>query len=111
QGGCWHDASRFCRAANGNTFPPSNRYDDLGLRLARGPVGIRAEEEEDAGFSPLFNGKNLDGWKPHDKLPGNWRVENGVLIGSGPTCGFLYTKRDDYKNFHLRVQARIKEAG
>ena len=26
------------------------------------------------GFVPLFNGKDLTGWKTHPKQPGNWRV-------------------------------------
>ena len=34
-----------------------------------------------AGFTPLFNGKNLDGWK-HGNSP-EWTVVNGVLKHSG----------------------------
>ena len=39
RGGGWHDDSGDCRAANRNAYPPSNRDNDLGLRLARVPVG------------------------------------------------------------------------
>jgi hypothetical protein len=63
------------------------------------------------GFVPLFNGADLTGWKTNDKLAGNWRVENGVLVGSGPDLGILHTTRDDFKDFHLRLHARIKESG
>jgi len=69
------------------------------------------------GWVSLFNGKDLAGWKTHPSQPGNWRVENGVLIGSGPENGggigslpgisHLYTERGDYKDFHLRVEARL----
>jgi FKBP-type peptidyl-prolyl cis-trans isomerase FkpA len=38
-------------------------------------------------------------------------VENGVLIGSGPAISHLYSSRDDYKDFHLRVEARINDGG
>src|SRR5262249_6607228 len=37
-----------------------------------------------ADFVPLFNGKDLTGWKTHPDQPGDWKVENGVLIGRGP---------------------------
>ena len=64
------------------------------------------------GFVPLFNGKNLTGWKTHPDQRGNWRVENGVLVGSGPdVTSHLYTERDDYKDFWLRVEARLNDGG
>jgi serine/threonine protein kinase/formylglycine-generating enzyme required for sulfatase activity len=65
------------------------------------------------GFVSLFNGKDLTGWKSHPKQPGNWRVKNGVLIGSGEGSerSHLYTDRGDFKDFHLRVEARINDGG
>ncbi len=67
---------------------------------------------DDADFVPLFNGKDLTGWKTHPSQPGNWRVENGILVGSGPgLTSHLYTERGDFKDFHLRVEARINEGG
>ncbi len=63
------------------------------------------------GFVPLFNGKDLTGWKTHLTQPGNWRVEKGVLLGSGPADSYLYTDRGDYKDFHLRVETRINDGG
>lgn len=63
------------------------------------------------GFVPLFNGKDLSGWKTHPSHPGNWRVEKGVLIGSGTSPGDLYSERGNYTNFHLRVETRINEGG
>jgi Domain of Unknown Function (DUF1080) len=70
------------------------------------PVQLEAD-----GFVPLFNGKDLIGWKTHRKQPGNWRVVNGILTGSGPAASYLYTERDDYKDFHLRVEAQINNGG
>ena len=64
------------------------------------------------GFVQLFNGVDLSGWKTHPAQPGNWHVENGMLVGSGPSAiSHLYSIRDDYKDFHLRAQVRIGEAG
>ena len=55
---------------------------------------------------PLFNGKDLTGWKTHPSQPGNWRVEKGVLIGSGAAESYLYSERGDYKDFHVRAEAQ-----
>jgi 3-keto-disaccharide hydrolase len=63
------------------------------------------------GFVPLFNGKDLTGWKTHEKQPGNWRVQDGILTGAGRSPSTLYTLRNDYKDFHLIVEARINDGG
>jgi serine/threonine protein kinase/Flp pilus assembly protein TadD len=77
--------------------------------LARESTGDAAPNS-DAGFRPLFNGKDLDGWKVFPGEPNNWRVERGGLIGSGP-LSYLFTERGDYRNYHLRVEARINDGG
>src|SRR5262249_36511529 len=43
--------------------------------------------------------------------PGNWRVRTSILIGSGAQFTSLWTARDDYRDFHLRVEARINRGG
>ena len=36
---------------------------------------------DEAGFVPLFNGKDLSGWKPlNPEAPMGWSVKDGVLI-------------------------------
>jgi hypothetical protein len=73
---------------------------------------LRADDADvSSGFRPLFNGRDLTGWKPHPRQPGDWRVEDGKLIGSGPKTSHLYSLRGDYKDFHLRVEARINDGG
>jgi serine/threonine protein kinase len=75
-------------------------------------VGEAKEPGRDLdGFVPMLNGKDLTGWKTHPAQRGNWRVTQGLLIGSGPTRSHLYTERGDYKDFHLRVEARINDGG
>jgi serine/threonine protein kinase len=74
--------------------------------LAAGGPGAPAQD-----FVPLFNGKDLKGWRTAPKQPGNWRVEHGVLIGSGREfVSYLYTD-EEYRDFHLRVEARINDGG
>jgi len=58
------------------------------------------------GFVALFNGKDLTGWKRHPLFSDNWRVENGILIGSAGPRGRarLDTEQIQPKDFHLRVE-------
>ncbi len=98
-----------------------------------------AQDKKDEGFVQLFNGKDLTGWKLHpepnkgaikeiikkekngkviayygkgkdDKEFPLWRVEDGILIGSGP-ASHLFTERGDYENFIYRVEAMINDKG
>jgi hypothetical protein len=62
------------------------------------------------GFVPLFNGKDLTGWKSLANSKAKWEVKDGVLVGSGDT-GYLFTDPTSYENFHLRVEAMINDGG
>jgi hypothetical protein len=109
-------------AANAVAVSRDGRYAlsggaDKTLRLWRLPDPPPAEKPgqvrqfDGQGFVPLFNGKDKTGWKTHPKQPGNWYVtKDGILISSGPTS-HLYTERGDYKDFHLRAEARINDGG
>ena len=93
---------------------------------------------QDKGWVALFNGKDLSGWKLHDNPSSNivavlkkekggavigydgrlkdgqvvplWRIEDGVLIGSGPPS-HLFSERGDYTDFQYRVEASINDRG
>ncbi len=73
-------------------------------------------------FEPLFNGRDMAGWKTHLAHPGNWQVAKGILTGlgvsanaKGPTqeggAGYLYSERGDYQDFHLNLTTRISKNG
>jgi len=70
----------------------------------------KAKKDGEKGWVQLFNGKDLDGWKVYPKGTGNWKVEDGILIGSGP-ASHLFSKRGDYQNFRYRVEAQINDHG
>jgi hypothetical protein len=90
---------------------PENQGLELVLkREVAAQPGLSATEAGADGFVPLFNGRDLTGWKTHPDQPGDWRVENGILVGRGPRS-HLFSKRGDYENFHLRVEARINHLG
>jgi Domain of Unknown Function (DUF1080)/Lectin C-type domain len=63
------------------------------------------------GFRILFNGRDLQGWKPHPAGKGRWTVEDGILVGRGPDQSLLFTERGDYTHFHARIEARINSGG
>src|SRR5262249_10244179 len=57
-----------------------------------------------AGWTPLFNGKDLSGWTVDSGERGSWRVENGDLVADGTgdatRSGYLLSDRD-YSHFRL----------
>jgi hypothetical protein len=73
------------------------------------PVVNAAAEEK--SFVPLFNGKDLTGWKTHPKQPGGWAVEDGCLVGRSATQNHLFSTRGDYEDFHLKAEVRINKFG
>lgn len=75
---------------------------------------IRPLKANDANaFSPLFNGKDLDGWQTHSTQPGGWKVEDGLLTGRATVSQphHLFTLRGDYRNFHLRAECKTNLYG
>ncbi len=61
---------------------------------------------EAAGFVPLFNGKDLDGWEGDAKL---WSARDGMLVGTSPGMkrnDFLATTRS-YGDFILKLSFRL----
>jgi hypothetical protein len=59
------------------------------------------------GFTPIFNGKNLDGWEVD--TPGIWSVREGMIVGKHAGLkwnDFLRTKKH-YENFILKLEFRL----
>ncbi len=71
--------------------PPSRANEKPAVTPAAAPAVVPVIPVPADSFVPLFNGRDLAGWKTHPSQPGNWRVENGVLIGSGSDASHLYT--------------------
>src|SRR5947209_3224668 len=58
--------------------------------------------DEDQGFRPLFNGKDLTGWVNVNCHPSTFFVRDGMVITTGKPTGFLRTDRQ-YENFILEM--------
>ncbi len=83
----------------------------LTATLAIGPL-LHAQEETEKGWTALFDGKDLDGWKFHlgkegAKNDGTFTVKDGVLICSGKPSGYIYTPKS-YSNYTLRFELAFK---
>ncbi|MGH9618759.1 MAG: 3-keto-disaccharide hydrolase [Bryobacteraceae bacterium] len=61
-------------------------------------------------WEPLFNGKNLDGWKAYGHE--TWKVDNGTILGesSSGKYGYLMTTQN-YKNFVVRLKFNCATEG
>jgi hypothetical protein len=70
----------------------------------------KKEEKNEEGWVQLFNGKDLTGWKTHPKNPGDWKVEEGAIVGRGPVS-HLFSEKGDYENFRYRIEAKISDKG
>ncbi len=59
------------------------------------------------GFTPLFNGKNLDGWQAD--TPGVWSVRDGMIVGkhTGQKWNDFLRTEKDYENFILKAEFRL----
>ncbi len=99
-------------------------YPFIKKRLAAGLIGaglifgtcLQADEKT---ASPLFNGKNLDGWNiyirhnekgvdPRMDPKGVFKVEDGVIHISGEEFGCLTTVKD-YEDYHFKVEFKWGE--
>lgn len=55
-------------------------------------------DDKDAGFVPMFNGKDLSGWVNVNCAPGTFFVKDGEIITTGKPTGYLATEKQ-YENF------------
>ncbi len=82
-----------------------------GRIIGAGGLPTIAENGQDGGFKPLFNGKDLTGWTVDSGDQNAWLVKDGELVCCGTEAdglaeqGYLLTRRD-YSDFILRFQFR-----
>ena len=85
------------------------------LAIAVCAAAARAEDEPKAavkppeGFTALFDGTSLSGWKPTGKAD-VWAAEAGSIVCKGGGGGYLLTEKD-YGNFEFRCEYKWAKAG
>jgi hypothetical protein len=69
-----------------------------------------AQSPAESGWVPLFNGKDLSGWRAHGAE--KWVVENGEILGESTVgkYGYLTTEKT-YRDFLLRVRFKCEGEG
>lgn len=77
------------------------------------PSILHAQEESEKGWTALFNGKDLDGWKFHlgkegAGSDGTFTVEDGVLICNGKPSGYMVTDKS-YGSYTLQFEFAFKK--
>src|SRR5215211_6669510 len=78
--------------------------------LAAGLAAAVAAQEKD-GWTPLFNGKNLEGWAQKNGTA-TYRVDGDTILGKtseGSPNSFLATTRD-YGDFELKFEVKVDDA-
>jgi 3-keto-disaccharide hydrolase len=73
--------------------------------LAQSPASTSS-----AGWTPLFNGKDLSGWKNYGAE--KWTVDHGEILGEAVTkaYGYLGTEKT-YKNFEMKGKFKAEGSG
>jgi hypothetical protein len=75
-------------------------------------TGGTAAGNRDGRWVQLFNGKDLSGWGGSGKGKGSWAVKDGLLVCEPARGGaYLFSDRDDFDDFHLRVEAMVNDVG
>ena len=81
--------------------------DDKKSQDATAQQAAAAEPATDAdGFVPLFNGKDLSGWKANED-PSVFKVEDGRIVVNGPRCHLFYVgpvNNHEWKDFHFKAE-------
>lgn len=69
------------------------------------PLALAAD-----GFTPIFNGRNLDGWTALGGDTSSYFVEDGQLICKGDGRKFIFSEKE-YANFVLRFEFKMDPGG
>lgn len=82
---------------------PENPLSDIELCLAAVRKGVAYLDDEEKGFTQIWDGKSFDGWKINES-PETWKIENGALVCNGPRSHLFYDgDLVPFKNFELKV--------
>jgi hypothetical protein len=100
-----HKENHMSRTATGTLL--------VGLAVAL-PLS-RADKDSETkkppeGFTALFNGKDLTGWKDAEKQAEFWKAEDGVLHYVGKGGKDLATAKN-YKNFEMWADWKLDKSG
>src|SRR5919106_5336345 len=73
-------------------------------------LAVRLATQDNSGFVPLFNGRDLSGWVNVNCAPETWSVRVGMIHSTGKPICELRTDRM-YENFILELEYKHLEPG
>jgi len=73
-------------------------------------AAVFAAGPAEPGFTPLFNGRNLDGWKLMGGVGPGYIVEGDRIVCPSDGGGNLFTEKE-YANFVLRLEFKLSPGG
>jgi hypothetical protein len=82
----------------------------LGILTLMLSLAFAEESKPPEGFTPLFNGKDLEGWKVHGGKRASWGADKGILFVKGGGGGWLMTEKE-YGDFELRLEFKVPKGG
>lgn len=90
-------------------------YCHYAFSQTNGALNTLSAKEKKEGWHLLFNGQNLNGWRPYQNKPADsWIVEDGLLHCQGKdktkSRGNLITT-DQFENFELSVDWKLTPYG
>lgn len=63
--------------------------------------------EDAEGFTSLFDGKTLSGWRTAEENTNSWKVLDGMLVCDGPRCHLFYEgEAAPFKDFHFIAEVK-----
>lgn len=78
--------------------------------LSAAPLLTLPAQIAEPGFTPLFDGRTLNGWQLAGGRGPGYIVKDGTIVCPADGGGNLFTTRD-YANFVLRLEWRLWEGG
>jgi hypothetical protein len=69
----------------------------------------KSKKKGEKGFTSLFDGKSLKGWKVNKENPKSITVKDGNIVIDGPRAHLFYAgdvQDSNFKNFVLRAQVK-----
>ncbi|MEI6813789.1 MAG: DUF1080 domain-containing protein [bacterium] len=80
-------------------------------RPASAPASSAVGARTGDGWTPLFDGKSLTGWRGYkvDTVPSGWKVVDGTIAKSRPVEDIVTVK--EYGDFELEIDWKIGRAG
>jgi hypothetical protein len=91
-------------AANGKlTGMQKGGAKEIALTGVRAPALHRAEPKAWTAPEPIFDGKDLNGFRPIGKAPSHWVVKDGLLINEAHGANLMTTRK--FEDFKVHFEA------